>query len=868
MVRELRTELLPRLREASRAVADECGLRPPDTPARCEDMGELLSRIRATVHALSGQVFEEDLDHLLHAFGSRALRKREPLDPALTWPERRRLRRQARGWITAKKSAAEWESALVRAREARDEWEELRTDSGVPRPSESLPDLEDAVEQCARALNDLQRVLPDGIFPGELAFSDLEALLDRLARDTAGAHGRPRLMELRAQLISWELEPLLRELRSKTSVGTDGEAVVRRFDHIWYASILETVAARDPGYGAFNGTTLDTTVTQFRAADTEHLGSNARRVLRVTAERLFEVLDRYPEQSTLVRKQAGLRRRHLPVRELLGKAEQTLLALKPCWAMSPLVVSQILPGKQLFDVVVFDEASQIPVADAVPAIARARTVVVAGDSRQLPPTSFFAGAREEAEETDDLSFTSGFDSVLEALHPLLPSRTLSWHYRSRNERLIAFSNANVYDRSLTTFPGAEEDGAIRHVLVEDAGHPGQEKSVTAEVSRVVEEVIGHAESRPEESLGVITMGIEHADRIEAALDRAFEGRRDLAGFFAEDRDERFFVKNLERVQGDERDAVILSLGYGKGADGRMRYHFGPLNLKGGERRLNVAVTRAKRRMILVSSFGSRDLDPGRLNAEGAKLLRRYLEFAESGGADLGTSVADHPRLNPFEVDVRDRLTAAGLPLTCQYGVAGYRIDFVASYPERPGQMVLAVEADGASYHSSASARDRDRLRQQQLENLGWTFHRIWSTDWFRDPANEVAKVRMAYDRAVRAADMAEAGGKGGAARSDRQGGGRGARTGGDTAVRSTPKSAPQSRRRSSAPALLPGLPITEYTPGELTALAKWIESDGLLRTEDEVLREAMGFLEFRRKGKRIEEALTRAIRSARARHGQ
>ncbi|WP_159944388.1 MULTISPECIES: AAA domain-containing protein [unclassified Nocardiopsis] len=213
---------------------------------------------------------------------------------------------------------------------------------------------------------------------------------------------------------------------------------------------------------------------------------------------------------------------------------------------------------------------------------------------------------------------------------------------------------------------------------------------------VVAEVLAHAESRSEESLGVITMGIEHADRIEAALDQALGEHRDLAGFFAEDRDERFFVKNLERVQGGERDAIILSLGYGRGSDGRMRHHFGPLNLKGGERRLNVAVTRAKRRMTLVSSFGSRDLDPGRLNAEGAKLLRRYLEFAESEGKDLGTSLADHPPLNPFEVDVRDRLTAAGLPLVCQYGVAGYRIDFVAAHPERPGQMVLAVEADGAS----------------------------------------------------------------------------------------------------------------------------------------------------------------------------
>ncbi|MFV2197722.1 AAA domain-containing protein [Nocardiopsis sp. LOL_012] len=868
-VRDLRTRLLPRLRETARAAADACGLRGPGTPQECETTRALLRRVQDTADDLGPQVFEEDLDRFLHAF-SRDLRRSEPLDPPLNWSERRRLRRRARGWTTVRKSAGAWVEALHRAREARREWHAERTDGGEPRPIGTLPDLEEALGQCTRALAALARVLPDDVSTHEAPFTDLEALLTRLSRDAPGAHGRPRMMELHSMLVRHGLEPLIRELRSPEIGGADGPAAVRRFDHVWYSSILERVGAADPGYGAFDGTSLNTTVAEFAETDSEHLRRNAQRVLRRTAETLFEVLDAYPQQRTLIKKQASLRRRHMPVRDLLGKAEQTLFALKPCWAMSPLVVSQLLPARRLFDVVVFDEASQIPVADAVPAIARADTVVVAGDSRQLPPTAFFAGAREEAEEDDDLSFTSGFDSVLEALHPLLPSRALSWHYRSRNERLIAFSNANVYDRSLTTFPGAEEEGAVRHILVGDVGDPGQEKSVTAEVRKVVEEVIAHAESRPGESLGVITMGIEHAERIEAALDRALAQRRDLAGFFAEDRRERFFVKNLERVQGDERDAVILSLGYGKGTDGRMRHHFGPLNLKGGERRLNVAVTRAKRRMTLVSSFGSRDLDPGRLNAEGAKLLRRYLEFAESGGSDLGAALEEKPELNPFEVDVRDRLTAEGIPLTCQYGVVGYRIDFVAAHPDQPGRMVLAIEADGASYHSSASARDRDRLRQQQLENLGWTFHRIWSTDWFRDPVGEVAKARLAYDRAVGAADEHGGGDGTGPAGAGRQDGDRGTRpVGGSTGGSAhAPSAASPSQRQGPAPSLPPGLPITEYRPRDLVALAAWIESDGLLRTEDEVLREAMCFLRFRRKGKRIEDALTRAIRSARARRGR
>ena len=248
---------------------------------------------------------------------------------------------------------------------------------------------------------------------------------------------------------------------------------------------------------------------------------------------------------------------------------------------------------------------------------------------------------------------------------------------------------------------------------------------------------------------MIAMGITHANRLDDALRLALRDRRDLDEFFAEGRDEPFFIKNLERVQGDERDAIILSVGYGKAADGRLLYHFGPINLEGGERRLNVAVTRAKRRMTVVSSFGSADMDPKRASSRGAQLLRDYLIYAESRGADLGDGAAEHPPLNPFEIEVRDHLERAGVPLVAQLGASGYRIDFAAQHPQRPGQFVLAIECDGASYHSSATARDRDRLRQDQLERLGWRFHRIWSGDWFGDRERAVARAVAAYRRPSR-----------------------------------------------------------------------------------------------------------------------
>ena len=253
------------------------------------------------------------------------------------------------------------------------------------------------------------------------------------------------------------------------------------------------------------------------------------------------------------------------------------------------------------------------------------------------------------------------------------------------------------------------------------------------------------------------MGIKHANRIEEALRRARGDDEDLDAFLdgtasEQARKEPFFVKNLERVQGDERDAIILTIGYGKTADGRMLYRFGPINNEGGERRLNVAITRARAQMTVVSSFAAADMDPGRLRSAGAQMLSRYLTYAESGGSNLGDVARDKPDLNPFERDVEAQLRAAGIPLIAQYGCSGYWIDFAAQHPTRPGQMVLAIECDGATYHSSATARDRDRLRQEHLERLGWTFHRIWSQDWFYHREAEITRALAAYRAAVTAAD--------------------------------------------------------------------------------------------------------------------
>ena len=433
------------------------------------------------------------------------------------------------------------------------------------------------------------------------------------------------------------------------------------------------------------------------------------------------------------------------------------------------------------------------------------------------------------------------------------TKMLQWHYRSRDDRLIAFSNVHIYGGSLTAFPGATVSTPITHCLIPFRPIKGVvgTRSNPDEVEKVVELVLEHARETPEETLGVIAFGQRHADNIENVLLRRLSEANDPSfdEFFSETKEERFFVKNIERVQGDERDAIILSVGYHKDANGNLPYRFGPILQEGGERRLNVAVTRARSRVTLVSSFSHRDMDPGRSSAKGVDLLRQYLEYASSGAENLGAQVDDVP-LNPFELAIRDGLEGRGIPVTPQYGVSGFRIDFACAHPGEPGRMVLAIEADGAAYHSAATARDRDRLRQQVLEGKGWRFHRIWSTAWFRVREAELDKAEEAWKRAVEVSDREE--------------------------PPSTPEAAADIPPVSPSPERgpRPDVPrrgasgydsITDYSQAQLVALVRWMESDTLLRTEDDLVREMMDELGFKRAGKRITDALGRAIGEARRR---
>jgi very-short-patch-repair endonuclease len=854
---------LPKATQRIEGALTTVGLTRPDTVADWARTLDLLHRASGALDRFEPTVFSLDFESTLAALTPATKGGFGRLWHRLFDSAYRSATRSAKACAKDDSSnAAQLYGALVGAKALLSDWQPVCTDGGIPRLPPDLVGAEGTYGQLLAELNQLERALGQS----ELEELGPEQLADRLRvfiNDRETLYKLPELYRLTVALQGAGLLGLLSELKDR-NLAVDQSVACLRF--VWRSSVLDAVSLTDPEIGTFDGDAYTRTVEEFRSSDMRHIATTPARIRRAVAENVIATRDAYPTESQLVTHEAGKKRRHVPVRLLFQQAPHVLTALKPCWAMSPLVVSQVLPVERCFDVVIFDEASQVTPESAVGALMRAGQAVVAGDPHQLPPTAFFASgsaADDDEDDEDELAATSmskDFESVLDVMSALLPppigSKRLNWHYRSRDERLIAFSNAQpqLYDWSLTTFPGAETGDVITHQLVPFVpGRVGQEQSVADEVEAVVNAVAAHAHERPTESLGVITMGIKHMERINEALRQARQVDSDLDAYLNEVfyGTEKFFVKNLERVQGDERDAILISIGYGKNADGRMLYRFGPLNQKGGERRLNVAITRARSRIGVISSFSSADLDPARLNADGARMLRDYLLYTESGGTDLGERQRDRDPLNPFEQDVLSQLSAAGLSLECQVGCSGYWIDFAAKHPSQPGRYVLAIEADGVMYHSSATARDRDRLRQDHLERLGWKFHRIWSTDWFRHREREVARAVVAYEDALRESD-------------------------GPSSLVDAPQgvlleppvedvttsdmsAAREVGRTLPRPWWPDGRQITEYPDYELVKFMRWIMSDGVLRTREELITIGSQELGYERRGARIVTALGRIV---------
>lgn len=612
----------------------------------------------------------------------------------------------------------------------------------------SVRDLRQALEQYEHALHNLEvRFEPPGPLLGGTPLREHgpDEVLDHLARlrDRVGTlsdwvdwrHLPERFQHLGLGAF-WE---------RLTESAVPREQVVDVFRKAFWSAWLDGVFQQDAALAGFRRAEQEQGIAEFRELDRRLLQLG---VARVAAARGPARCD--AAAVKLLLREANKKTKHLPLRRLFDEIPDLLARLKPCLFMSPLSVSQFLPAdpeKLRFDLVVFDEASQLLPEDAIGAIYRGKQLVVSGDNQQLPPTTFFqqlAGADDPGAAEDEPVFESVLDTSLAAG---LPRRTLRWHYRSRHEGLIAFANETFYDGKLITFPAPCAGDAAAGVHFHHVKHAvydrGGRRDNPREAQAVVGHVLEHFRKRPEQTLGVIALSYAQMEAIEDELERRLREQPELERHFDGDRLGGFFVKNLETVQGDERDVIILSIGYGPDESGKLILNFGPLNRAGGERRLNVAVTRAREELLVVSSIRAADIELSPTSSAGLTHLRQYLDYAERGADALHAAAAVAPPPTPLHEDVRRVLREHGYDAVAHVGCGAVRVDLGVIEPDRPDRLVLGIEFDGPAYAQAVTARDRDRLRPELLGKLGWRLHRIWAADWLHRRDDEIGRLLAA-----------------------------------------------------------------------------------------------------------------------------
>lgn len=531
------------------------------------------------------------------------------------------------------------------------------------------------------------------------------------------------------------------------------------FRYSFFQLWCQKVIADKPAISRFKRFTQDRDVQEFCDLDVSQFVTAQQRIRA-------KIIDTYPDpnaayaagdEMSILLRELGKKTKIMPLRRLFREIPNLLLRLKPCLMMSPLSVSYFLDADSYnFDMVIFDEASQIFPQDSLGSILRGKQVIIAGDTSQLPPTNFFAAAAgtgegdfdDDREDEDDLPDEEISDSILEEADKVMTSSTLLWHYRSRNEQLIAFSNQEIYNQRLITFPGCRdhmEDTGVEFIYVKDGLYEGRPKNCNAiEAEKCVQMVEEHINKHPDRSLGIIAFSEKQQQAILDAIQDFREEHPKYEFFFREDKQNPFFVKNLENVQGDERDTIFFSVGYGYTKEQRenrrpMSLRFGPLGRNGGERRLNVAITRAKINIKLIASILPEDIRLDRTQSLGIRLLHDYINFAIRGTDALHMPYEEIDR-DMVSCVIRDFLTENGYKVVERLGCSGYRVDLAVVHPRLPDCYLAAIECDGGSFMTAHTARERERLRKEVLERMGWNVYRVWSTEWVKNKKAEGEKL--------------------------------------------------------------------------------------------------------------------------------
>ena len=638
-------------------------------------------------------------------------------------------------------------SQLSRYVENNDVWES----ASFQLASKSTGELRDAISTFNACYKDWIALVADfeettKSSPTQMTLKDLSASLENTLANKSHIEDWTRWVKIRDQAKVSGLEPLVTSLESGELIDPAEDAFLSAYASWWLPRAIDA----DDALRSFSHWGHEDAIKHFKELDTKAMEMSAAQVLHRIQHGL-PAKDAVPRKSELgiLRHQTSLQRPSMPIRTLISEMPETFNKLAPCVLMSPLSVAQYLPaGQAAFDVVIFDEASQITTWDAVGAIARGRQAIIVGDPKQLPPTNFFGRADNDEDDIpeEDRDLSSILDEVAAAG---IPTQQLNWHYRSRDESLIAFSNWHYYGGRLITFPSpATASKAVQLHQIDGVYGRGQGRTNESEaraivnmaVSKMTEWLRVPAERRL--TLGVITFNVEQQGLILDLFDEERRAKPDLEWFFEDAREEPVIVKNLENIQGDERDVMLFSITFGHDHAGKLSMAFGALNSDGGEKRLNVAVTRARHELHVFSSLRADEIDLTRTKAIGVKHLKGFLDYAARGAIALPAQDDGSVGCveNMFEAAIKMAIEAKGWELRPQIGVSGFRIDFGVIHPDHAGVYLAGIECDGATYHSSATARDRDKVRQAVLENLGWKIFRIWSTDWFKNAQAVVERI--------------------------------------------------------------------------------------------------------------------------------
>ncbi len=605
----------------------------------------------------------------------------------------------------------------------------------------------------------------------KLSFEDLKVHIEDLISNITQIEDWVEFKTLQSQAKDLGLGQFLSSLVEAKFDTLDSDQIKSIFLKKLYQSWVDKIEIENPVMRKFSGKNQELLVEKFNNIDQALITRNNKQVAKDLSLNWIEYAANPEAKSDMqiLNHEINKKKKHKPMRVLIKEVPNLLQTAKPCWMMSPLSVSQLIESDNAFvnfDLVIFDEASQIRTEDAICSIYRAKQLILAGDSNQLPPTNFFNYINE-----DDDYENSSFESVLDECAVFLNSTTLNWHYRSRHEDLIKFSNYYIYDNQLITFPSPiakSENYGVDFEMIEGGTYEKGSRFNRKEAQRVAQAIIEHYSKNPDTSLGVIAFSEAQQFAIERELSKALRTdmhmQEKMQEYMDEENPSSLFIKNLENVQGDERDVIYFSIGYARDKKGNLSHNFGPLNREGGHRRLNVAVTRARNRLKVFSSISSADIDLSRTSAQGATLLKKYLAFAETCSGTLQreeeaeqlTDIAAESQLlllqqdnaNPYikpdyfgiEEAIARSLEDEGYQVERFLGSSDYKIDIAVRSRKNPDNYILAIETDGKIYRNAKTCRDRERLRKQVLKSLGWNTHKIWARDWTRNQEEEFMKL--------------------------------------------------------------------------------------------------------------------------------